>query len=400
MVSASTAVRRPLGKHRVWQWWWLIWVAAGLCVFLCGAALGLASGGGTPGGPWFGDLLSPPFGGKPRVTILLVGVDKSTGRGLADTLIVAVISPSLNEMTAVSIPRDSRVEVPGLGARRINAAHSYGGLPLTVQTVELLLGLPIDYHVEVNVPGIVKLVDAIGGVDIDVDKRMLYHDRSQNLSIDLQPGRQRLNGEQAMGYVRFRHDAVGDIGRMERQRSFLRAVAHKLLSPQDVGQLRELAKVFLDTVDTDLTVKDILALKRIIEQSGPEAIRTATLPGEQKMIRGQSMIELDPVQVQETVDRVLLGQGLYVTVLNGTDIPGLAVRVASRLEEHGCDIVTVDNSSERINSTLVIDHRGQTRRAERVAGWLGRGVISVAPDGDNPADVTVVVGRDLAGAGR
>ncbi len=399
MVSASAAARRPLGNKRRWEWWWLIWVAAGLCVFLCGAALGVASGGGTPGGPWFGDLFSPPFGDRPRVTILLVGVDNSTGRGLADTLIVAVITPSLGEMAAVSIPRDSRVEVPGLGVRRINAAHSYGGLPLTIQTVELLLGLPIDYHVEVSVPGIVKLVDAIGGVDIDVDKRMLYHDRSQNLNIDLQPGPQHLNGEQAMGYVRFRHDKVGDIGRMERQRSFLRAVAHELLSPENVSQLRKLAEVFLSTVNTDLTVKDILALKRIIEESGPEAIRSATLPGEPKMIHGQSMIELDPVQVQETVDRVLLGQGLYVTVLNGTDVPGSAERLASKLEEYGCDIVTIGNSSERVNTTLVIDHRGQAKRAERVAGWLGRGVISVAPDGDNPADVTVVVGRDLAGAG-
>ena len=400
MVSARARAGRPARASRAWEWWWLIWVAAGLSVFLCGAALGIASGGGVPGGPWFGELFSPAFGGRDRVTILLVGVDNAQGHGLADTLIVAVANPSLGEMAAVSIPRDSRVEVPGLGIQRINAAHSYGGRPLTIQTVELLLGLPIDYYVEVSVPGIVKLVDAIGGVDIAVEKRMYYRDRSQHLLIDLQPGLQRLNGEQAMGYVRFRHDAVGDFGRMDRQRAFLRAVAEKVLAPENVRRVRNLADIFVDTVNTNLTVKDILALKRIVEQSGPEAIRTATLPGEPRMIHGQSMVELDPAQVQETVDRVLFGQGLYVTVLNGTDFPGLAAHTASTLEEHGCEIIAVDNSAERVNTTLVIDHRGQARRAERVAGWLGRGAISAAPDGDNPADVTVVVGRDLAGAGR
>ncbi len=396
-MSEKPRSRRP---RRRWEWWWLIWAAAGVCIFLCGAALGVASGGGAPGERWFQEFLSPAFGGKARVTILVVGVDNSEGRGLADTLILGVVTPALNEIAAVSIPRDSRVVIPGVGIRRINAAHAYGGLPLTIQTVEMLLGLPIDYYVEVNVPGLVKLVDAMGGVDLKVEKRMRYRDRAQGLDIDLQPGFQHLDGKQAMGYVRFRHDAMGDFGRMERQRKFLRVVARKLLAPENLTRAPKLAETFVDTVNTNLTVKDLLALKRILQESRPEAIRTATLPGEPRVIEGKAMIELDAAQVQKVVDRVLLGQGLSVSVLNGTDVQGLAARTAARLERCGCDIVTVGNAPEKVKHTLVVDHRGTGARARRVASWLGLGTISVSPEGENPADVTVIAGPDLAEADR
>jgi LCP family protein required for cell wall assembly len=377
------------------QWWWLIWAGAGLCVFLCGALLGAVSGGGPGQSHGFLKLLAPPFGGRDRVTILAVGVDNSQGRGLADTIIALALWPKTGEIAALSIPRDSRVEIPGVGVRRINASHSFGGLPLTIQTVEMLLGGPIDYYIEVNVQGLVGLVDAIGGVDIDVEKRMHYRDRSQNLYIDLQPGLQHLSGEQAVDYVRFRHDAMGDLGRIERQRKFLRLVAGELLSPNNVGRLPKLADTFVKTVDTNLTVRDILSLKHIVEQAGPDAIRMATLPGEPRTIGGQSLLVLDPDKVQETIDRVLWGEGIRVTVLNATDIAGLASRTADILEENGYDVMEVGNAERRSATTLILDHRGQARRAERVAALLGGGAISPAPDGDNPADVTIVIGADF-----
>ena len=387
--------------HRVrmrFQWWWLIWAAAGLCTFLCGAALGVVSNGGVGGGGgWFSGLLAPAFGGRERVTILAVGVDTSTARGLADTIMVAVVSPRTGEISALSIPRDSRVEVPGAGVRRINSSHAIGGLPLTIQTVELLLGLPVDRHIEVSVPGLVKLVDAIGGVEMEVEKRMKYRDRSQDLNIDLQPGRHRLDGEQAMGYVRFRHDATGDLGRMERQRKFLRVVLRQLMQPDNVARLPKLAETFVETVNTDLSVRELLTLKKLAEQAGPEGIRAATLPGEPGMVNGQSMIVLDRDEVAEAVSRILRGQGLSVRVLNGTAVNGVAARVAGVLEEAGCEIVEVGNAEEQSEMTLVVDHRGRARRAERVAEWLGRGVISAQPRGDDPADVTVIVGRDMLG---
>lgn len=376
------------------QWWWLIWAAAGVCAFLCGAILGFVTSGS---GGWFGEILSPPFQGADHVTILMVGTDNAEGKGLADTIIVAMVRPPTGEVSAISIPRDSLAEVPGLGYTRINASHSYGGLPLTQQTVEMLLGLPMDHYVEINVPGLVKLVDAIGGVEIDVEERMHYTDRSQKLYINLQAGRQLLDGTQAMGYVRFRHDALGDIGRMERQRKFLQAVMRKLFSPEHVLDLPRAAGTFVETVSTDLTVRDLLALKRVVEMNGPDAIRTATLPATPVQVGGASMLQLDPEGVRETVERVLLRQGVTVSVLNATARAGLAARVVEELEQKGCDVVNVGNAERQSDTTLVIDHRNSARRAERVAAWLGRGVLSVDADGENPADVTVILGRDMLG---
>jgi len=378
------------------QAWWLIWVAAGACIFSCGLILGLASIGDPQGARWFGQIMARPFGGLERVSILIVGVDATQGKGLADTIIATVISPRTGEIAGLSIPRDSRVEIPRLGVRKINEAHSFGGRPRTLEAVELLLGMPFDYYVEVDVAGVANLVDAVGGVDIDVEKRMYYRDRSQNLLIDLQPGFQHLNGEQAVGYIRFRHDARGDLGRIQRQRTFIRAAVRQVLAPENIRHLSKLAGVFVETVDTNLTVKDVLALKGILEDVGADAIHIETLPGHPRTVHGQSLLELDAREVQQTVNRALFGQGLAVTVLNGTSINGLAARTASLLEERGCHIVDVGNAQHKTQRTVVIDHRGQTTRAERVASWLGRGVISVAPDGDTAADVTVIVGPDMS----
>ena len=383
------------------QWWWVIWVAAGVCVFLCGALLGAVSGGGSATQQeGFLHLLAPPFGGRDRVVILAVGVDSSEGRGLADTIIVLAVWPKSGEVAALSIPRDSRVLVPGVGIMRINASHSYGGLPLTIRTVEMLLGSHFDYYVEVDVPELVHLVDAVGGLDLEVEKRMYYQDRAQDLVIDLQPGLQHLNGEDAVGYVRFRHDAMGDLGRIERQRKFLRAMTRELLAPNKVTRIPRLVDAFVETVQTNLGVRDILTLKKLVEQVGPDGIRMETLPGSPRRVDSLSVLELDAGEVQRTVDRVFWGQGTRVVVLNGTSISGLAARTAKLLAQRGYEVLDVGNADRHTTTTLILDHRGQARRAQRVAGALGVGVVSAAPDGDNPADVTVVLGGDYGSASR
>jgi LCP family protein required for cell wall assembly len=388
--------RTQSGEPTRFQWWWLIWGAGGVCIFLCGLLLGAVTNGGDSGrSHGFLEFLAPPFGGRERVSILAVGVDDSEGRGLADTIIALAVWPRTGEMAALAIPRDSYVHVPGVGNRRINASHAFGGLPLAIETAELLLGFPFDYYIEVNVDGLVDLVDAVGGVDIDVEKRMDYQDRSQNLVIDLQPGLQRLEGKDAVGYVRFRQDSMGDLGRIDRQRQFLRSITRELLSPDKVSRLPRLAEVFVDTVQTNLTVRDILMLKRIVEQIGADGIRMATVPTTPVRIDGQSVLQLDALEVQRMVDRVLWGQGIRVIVLNGTSINGLASRTAAKLSEHGYDVLEIGNADRRIDTTLILDHRGHVRRAERVSSAVGCGVISADPDGDNPADVTIILGTDM-----
>ncbi len=391
-----TLTARLVYKRSKFQWWWLIWVSAALCLFSSGALIGAVTTGTVPGThTGFLQLFSPPFGGRERVSILAVGVDNSQGKGLADTIIAVMVWPKTGEIAALSIPRDSWVAIPGVGESKINASHSYGGLQLTIETAQALLGCPFDYYIEVNVPGLISLVDAMGGVDIDVEKRMKYSDHSQNLTIDLQPGLQHLNGEQAVGYARFRHDATGDLGRIERQQKFLRAVTRELLSPDHVLRFPKVIDTFVKTVQTNMTVNDVNSLKRIVDQAGPEGIRMATLPGYPRTIHRQSALELDPDEVQATVDRVLWGQGIRVVVLNATDVAGLAGKVADVLKENGYDVLETGNAANKSETTLILDHRGQSRRAEHVSSVLGGGVISAAPDGENPADVTVILGSDM-----
>lgn len=383
------------------QWWWLIWVAAGISVFLCGAVLGLVSGGGPPGQThWFSDILAPSFGGRERVTLLALGVDDSEGRGLADTVIAVVVWPRSGEIAALSIPRDSRVYIPGVGSRRINEAHSFGGLPLMIETVELLLGFPFDYYVAVNVPGLVELEDAMGGIDMEVEKRMYYRDRAQNLVIDLQPGRQHLNGRQALGYIRFRHDAQGDLGRIERQHKFLSVAADHLLSSDRLAGIPKLADTFVETVTTNLSVRDMLSLKKVLRAVGRDGIRMATVPGRPRLVNDQSILELDAREVQQAVDRVLWGEGATIAVLNATHLTGLATRTAARLERTAYEVVAVGNAEQMSDTTVILEHRGHTRAAQQLAAALGAGVVSSAPDPDSQADLTVILGRDLAGSPR
>ena len=287
------------------------------------------------------------------------------------------------------------MQIENVGFTRINAAHSYGGMPLTIQTVQSLLGLPVDHYIEIRISGLVKVVDALGGVDLDVEKRMVYRDRKQDLDINLSPGFQHLNGTQAMGYVRFRHDAIGDFGRVVRQRKFMGAVMSKLFSPQYAAQIPGLMRAFLENVNTDLTWNDLLSLKRIMEQGSPNAFRTATLPATPVRVGRASMLQLDMDKVRETVNDVLLHQGIRVEVLNATTMEGLAATVADGLKQQGCEIVNTGNAAGKSETTLVVDHGSSAARAERVAQWLGKGAVSVAPGAQSQADVTVIVGRDI-----
>jgi len=173
------------------------------------------------------------------------------------------------------------VKIAGHGWDKINHAFAFGGLSLSKSTVENLLGVPIDYTVTVDFKGFVKMIDALGGITIDVEKRMRYSDPygdDGGLVIDLHPGVQRLNGKEAIKYVRYR-DEEGDIGRVARQQKFLKAVLKELASPQTVVRLPELAKEFSAAVKTDMPLSKMLKLLPMIQEAASSGLATATVPG-------------------------------------------------------------------------------------------------------------------------
>ncbi|MDH7571851.1 MAG: LCP family protein, partial [Armatimonadota bacterium] len=189
------------------------------------------------------DILKPPFEGKRRVFLLVLGVDEKnrlfkSDRRRSDTMILACLDFEAKRVAALSLPRDTRVQLPGhQDFDKLNAAHAYGGVPLAQRAVADLVGIPPDRYVKTDVNGFRAIVDLIGPIEIEVEKPMHYDDNWGNLHIHLQPGLQRLNGEQALGYVRFRKDSAGDLGRMQRQQKFLRAVVKQMLTPAALVRL-------------------------------------------------------------------------------------------------------------------------------------------------------------------
>jgi len=215
-----------------------------------------------------------------RINILLIGADtfeEGYDVGRSDSMIVTGIDLESGEISMLSIPRDTYVEIEGHGHNKINSAYSYGGVDLLSSTIENLLGIPIDYYAKTDFAGFREIVDLLGGIDIDVDKRMYYH--TYDGLIDVEPGLQHLDGEKALQYVRFRHESMGDISRTERQQIFLLAVYEAATSPENISRLPEVMSSFLKVLETDLTNSQLTRLSSIARRFDTENIRHSTLPG-------------------------------------------------------------------------------------------------------------------------
>jgi LCP family protein required for cell wall assembly len=189
-----------------------------------------------------------PFGLGDR-QVLVLGTDKVAEN--TDVMFTVQVKDGTTRVTQV--PRDTFVESSAYGVTKANALYALGGADAAKQEVGQLVNAPVARYLKVNLRAVQRLADALGGVDVDVPKRMYYVDNSQGLYIDLYPGRQLLKGEALEGFLRFRHDELGDLGRMERQKLVLREAFRKLAQPSTLTQLPALLKIAGDDVKTDLT---------------------------------------------------------------------------------------------------------------------------------------------------
>ncbi len=226
-----------------------------------------------------------------KATVMIMGVDtRKDDVGRSDTLMVATIDPTNNQAAILSIPRDTRVQIPGYGWDKINAAYAYGGYKLTRTTVEQLLDVPMNHYVIINIQGFQKIIDAIGGVDIDVEKRMYYndpYDDNGGLHINLQPGLQHMDGKTAITYVRYR-DSEGDIGRIKRQQKFMLAVMEKVLSPSIIPRIPTIISEVFSCVQTDMSIRQLLAFFGSLRKAQQNGLKTEMVPGTPMYINGIS----------------------------------------------------------------------------------------------------------------
>ncbi|MCH7471579.1 LCP family protein [bacterium] len=233
--------------------------------------------------------LEVAFRGQDQFRVLLVGLDEVPRQRKdpnpphrADAVMVLSTDLKSKQVRALSIPRDGWVQHTRDGGRRIGydkLAHTYvyGGIERTKDTVENLLGLPTEYYVIVEIEGFVQLIDALGGLTVEVEKDMNYDDNRGDLHIHLAKGTQLLNGEQVMQYARFRHDALGDIGRMQRQQKLIRLIFTALTDARNVRRLPELARIVKESVQTNLGLDQLIALAQHMGEYSQDGIKTMTL---------------------------------------------------------------------------------------------------------------------------
>lgn len=237
---------------------------------------------------------------KDFFTFLVIGRDTGGG-GNTDTILLAAYDVPNQNLNVMSIPRDTMVNVPW-DIKRINSVYNFNGgdekgIQALYKEISQLVGFVPDFQVVVEWDAVGELVDAVGGVWFDVPRNMNYDDPTQNLSIHIRKGYQKLNGEQAMGVVRYRHDndmrygyPDGDLGRIKTQQAFLKAVVAQCLKIENMTRVNQLAKVFTNNVTTDLSINNLawFAEKAIFGGLNMDHVNFMTMPNEGHMVWSRS----------------------------------------------------------------------------------------------------------------
>jgi LCP family protein required for cell wall assembly len=333
--------------------------------------------------------------------------------GMSDAMLLIRFDPATQKVAVLSIPRDSRVNIQGVGTTKINFANYAGGASLSAQTVSQVLGdIPIDRYIRFNVNGFGKLVDALGGIDIYVPKKLKYQDDSQHLYINLNAGQQKLNGSKAIQYMRYRHDDLGDIGRVQRQQAFFRAFIEQKLKPESITKFSEILGIVKDNIDTNLSVEEVLALASYTAKIDRKSIQMHMAPGrfsnpgefdslsywilDNKML---AKIMYQNFGVMKPADASLADntpQSIRVAIQDSMSQPEGAKKATTMLSKAGYSQVFTASSrwTKPMPKTQIIAQNGDMESAEKLRDALGIGEVLIESTGDIESDITVRVGKD------
>ena len=216
-----------------------------------------------------------------RTNVLLLGIDARKGEddSRTDTMILVSADPKLKKIVVVSIPRDTRVDIRGAEDQKICAANVLGGVDLVKKEIEKLLHTDIDYYAKVNFESFEEIIDILGGITIDVEQRMYYPSPNPTDYIDLKPGVQKLNGQQALSYVRYRSYAMGDIDRTSHQQKFMKALTEEITKPASLLKIPKMLDVIKENLETDMSMNKMIQMASWASLFDADSIVTQTLPG-------------------------------------------------------------------------------------------------------------------------
>lgn len=330
--------------------------------------------------------------------------------GLSDVMLLIKFDPETNKIVMLSVPRDTRTEIEGHGMKKINAANVEGGPALTAKTVSNLLGgVGVDRYVRINVLGVSKLIEALGGVNIYVPKDMKYRDDSQHLYINLKAGQQHLNGEQALQLLRYRHDELGDIGRIQRQQMVLRALIEQSLNPTTITRLRDILNVVKENIDTNLSVEELIALVGFGSKTSRSNMQMLMLPGRFSENRefDASYWVPDGRAIGKLVSQHFDLEGktelqssdpsrLRVAIQDSTGSDRSQLRPLIRtLEKAGYTNVFISKPwGQPLEVTHIVAQQGDGNSAESLRSLLGFGEVRVESTGNIGSDISIQVGKD------
>lgn len=345
--------------------------------------------------------------------------------GLSDSMLLLRFDPKEEQVSVLSIPRDTRVYIEGYGVRKINHANEYGGPALTASIAsELLGGINIDRYVRVNVQGVEKLIEALGGVTVNVPKDMKYNDFSQHLYIDLKKGIQHLDGDKAMQFLRYRYDGYGDISRVQRQQMLMRAAVEQTLKPATVVKIPKILSVIQSHLDTNLTVRELMALGNFASKTDHSNIKMMMLPGDfnsgeesvsywlpnheriNKLMTKHFNLprsldhDLDPVYPSDRYASLegipdITNPRIRISVQDSTKSQEALQSALDILREAGYRRVSASkNWQDPLAKTRIIAQSGDDEAAAQVRSILGVGNVVVESTGVLYSDITVQLGRD------
>ena len=225
---------------------------------------------------------NPRFDGY--TNILILGIDEGAGdlegNGQnADTIFVLIFSNETGKSKLLSIPRDTWIDMKSSGAGRLGNMYQIGGASLMVRQISTLLKMPIHQYIIIDMGTFANLIDVLGGLDVYVEEDMDYDDPESGLSIHLKQGYQHLNGDDAQKYLRFKGEKLGDVGRVQRQQKFIKALYEKVLQFETIPKLPAIADIFRNRLTTSAEIFDSAHLANVLRHMSSETPTTTMLPG-------------------------------------------------------------------------------------------------------------------------
>lgn len=300
------------------------------------------------------------FNFSPRTqNILVMGIDSATNEenpfkgNRSDTMLLVSIAPYGKNINVISIPRDSKVYIAGKNKTdKINHAFAMGGVKLAQKTVEETFGVKVHNYLAISNTGVIKAIDILGGLPIYIEKNMKYDDYTAKLHINLKQGHHVLTGKQVEGYLRFRHDSFGDIGRIRRQQWFFNALLAHLKDPSVIVKLPELLKVIPEYIQTDLSAYDLTKYLGMAKNVDSSAIQIATIPGAPSTKGVISYWIIEPEKTQDLINKMVYrnktnvdSKDLSVGILYANSKQDVATSLKEELEAKGMSVKMQESDS-------------------------------------------------------